>query len=83
MQQKNWFFFFYLREKIIDFIRDYSLLLSESKYKVKHGRFLKMLTSKQMLQILPIVLAQVKAGKTYEKSLNEIREIIHSLHQEK
>ena len=36
-----------------------------------------------MLQILPIVLAQVKAGKTYEKSLNEIREIIHSLHQEK
>ena len=49
--------FFYLREKIIDFIRDYSLFLSESKYKVKYGRFLKMLTSKQMLQILPIILA--------------------------
>ena len=76
-------FFFYLREKIIDFIRDYSLLQSESKYKVKYGRFLKMLTSKQMLQILPKVLAQVKTGNTYEKSLSEIREIIHSLHQAK
>ena len=29
--------FFDLREKIIDFFRDYSLLLSEAKYKAKHG----------------------------------------------
>ena len=35
-----------------------------------------------MLQTLPIVLAQVKAGNTSENLLNEIRKIIYSLHQE-
>ena len=32
-----------------------------------------MLTPKQMLQRLPIALAQVKLGNTSEKLLNEIR----------
>ena len=41
--------FFDLREKIIDFLRDYSLILSEAKYKVKYGSALKILTSTQML----------------------------------
>ena len=36
-----------------------------------------------MLQRLPIVLAQVKAGKTSENLLNEIRQIIYSLYQAK
>ena len=35
---------------------------------------LKMLTPKQMLQRLPITLAQVKAGCTPENLLNEIRQ---------
>ena len=39
-----------LREKIIPFLRDYSFLLSEAKYKVKYGSGLKILTPKQMLQ---------------------------------
>ena len=34
-------FFFDLREKIIDFFRDYSLLLFEAKCKAKHGKCLK------------------------------------------
>ena len=34
-----------------------------------------------MLHRLPIALAQVKAGNTSEKLLNEIRQIIYSLHQ--
>ena len=38
-----------------------------------------MLTFKQMLQRLPIVLAQVKAGSTSENLLNEIRQIIYFL----
>ena len=63
------------REKIIDFVKDYSLLLSEAKYKAKHGRGPKILTSKQKLQRLPIALAQVKAGNTSENLLNEIRQI--------
>ena len=44
---------------------------------------LKISTPKQMFQRLPIVLAQVKAGNTSENLLNEAREIIYSLHQEK
>ena len=36
-----------------------------------------------MLQRLPILLAQAKAGNTSEKLLNEICQIIYSLYQEK
>ena len=36
-----------------------------------------------MFQTLPIALAQVKAGNTSENLLNEIRQIIYSLHQGK
>ena len=38
-----------------------------------------MLTPQQMLQRLPVVFAQVKAGNTSENLLNEIRQIIYSL----
>ena len=41
------------------------------------------LTLKQMLQRLPIALAQVKAGNTSENLLNEIRQIIYSLYRAK
>ena len=36
-----------------------------------------------MLQRLSIALAQVKAGSTSENLLNEIKQIIYSLYQEK
>ena len=36
-----------------------------------------------MLQRLPIALAQVKAGNTSQNLLNEIRQIVPSLYQEK
>ena len=44
---------------------------------------IKILTPKQMLQRLPIALAQVKASNTFENLLNEIRQIIYSLYREK
>ena len=44
---------------------------------------LKILSPKQMLQRLPIALAQVKAGNTSENLLNEIRQIIYSLYRGK
>ena len=44
---------------------------------------LKILTPKQMLQRLPIALAQVKAGNTSENLLNEIRKIIYYLYRAK
>ena len=71
---------FDLRKQIIDFFKDYSLLLSETKYKTKCGRGLKTLIPKQMLQRLPIALTQVKAGNVSENLLNEIIQIICSLY---
>ena len=42
-----------------------------------------ILPPKQMLQRLPISLAQVKAGNNSESLLNEIRQIVYSLYQSK
>ena len=47
------------------------------------GKGIKILTPKQILQRLPISLAQVKAGNTSENLLNEIRQIMYSLYQAK
>ena len=47
-----------------------------------HKQF-KIITPKQMLQILAIALAQVKAGKTSENLLNEIRQVIYFLYRAK
>ena len=44
---------------------------------------LQILIPKQMLQILPVALSQVKAGNNSENLLNEIRQIVHSLYQSK
>ena len=44
------------------------------------GKELKILTPKQMLQGLPIALAQVKAGNTSADLLNEIIQLIYSLY---
>ena len=48
---------------------------------LKKGTGLKVLTPKQMLQRLPIALAQIKAGNNTESLLNEIRQIVYSLYQ--
>ena len=73
------------REKVINFFRDYTKMLSEANYDAKQnettGTGLKILTPKQMIQRLPIALAQVKAGNNSESLLNEIRQIVYSLHQ--
>ena len=58
-------------------------MLSEAKRKATKGTGLKILTPKQMLQILPIALEQEKAGNNSENLLNEIRQIVYSLYQSK
>ena len=58
-------------------------MISEAKLKVIEGTRLKIITSKQILQRLPIALAQVKAGNNSESLLNEIRQIVYSLYQSK
>ena len=63
------------------------LLISDASYDSKHsetkGKGLKILTTKQMLQRLPIGLVQVKAGSDSESFLNEIKQIVYSLYQSK
>ena len=84
---KNLNKFYNLREEVINFFRDYTEMLSDAKYNAKQnkteGTGLKILTPKQMLQRLPIALAQVKAGNNSESLLNEIRQIVYSLYQSK
>ena len=69
-------------EKVIKLFDDYPTIVSKAKFKAKHGG-LKILNPKQMLQRLPILLAQVKAGNTSENLLNEIHQIIYYLYQAK
>ena len=73
------------RNEAIKFCDDYSSMISEAKAKSKttKGTGLKTFSPKQMLQRLPIALAQVKAGNNSESLFNEIRQIVYSLYQSK
>ena len=61
----------------------YGKNMSKNSYESKQGKELKLLTSKKMLQRLPIALAQIKAGNNSESLLNEIRKIVYFLYQSK
>ena len=54
-------------------------MASEAKIQAAKGERLKILTPKEMLQRVPISLAQVKAGSNSESLLNEIRQIVFYL----
>ena len=75
------------RQKIIDLLNDNTKIKSEAIYEAKQdetkGAGLKILTPKQLLQRLPIALAQLKAGNNSESLLNEIMQIVYSLYQSK
>ena len=71
---------------------DCTIIVFKAKYEAKHRKWhpsklatqLKIVIPKQMLQRLPIALAQAKAGNTSGNlSLNEIRQIIYFLYQAK
>ena len=68
------------REEVINLFRDYIEMLSDANYDARknetEGKGLKILTPKQMLQRLPIALAQVKVGNNSENLLNEIRKVV-------
>ena len=75
------------RNDAVKFIDDYGLMILVVKRKCAEkttkNKGLQILSPKQMLQRLPIALTQVKAGKTSESLLNEIKQIIHSVHRSK
>ena len=76
--------FYKSREEVINFFRDYIEMLSDANYDARknetEGKGLKILTSKQMLQRLPIALVQVKVGNNSENLLNEIRQFFYFLY---
>ena len=49
----------------------------------KEGKGSKILTKKQMLNRLPILLAQIQAGNNSKKLKNELRKILYSLYRSK
>ena len=51
--------------------------------KEKQGKGLKIITPKQMLSRLPILLAQIHAGSNSSKFKNEIRQLLYSLYRSK
>ena len=61
------------RENVIKLHNDYAKIIAEAMHKTKYGEGRKLLTRKQILQRLPIALAQVKTGSNSENLLNEIR----------
>ena len=73
------------RNEAIRFYDDYSSMMPESKTKARAIKEtgLKILSLKQMLQRLPIALAQIKASNNSESLLNETRQIVYSLYQSK
>ena len=62
---------------------DFARNMSKNVYELKQGTGLKILTPKEMLQRLPIALAQVKAGNNSKSLLNEIRQVVQTLYQSK
>ena len=57
--------------------------MHKTAYDSKHGKGLKILTPKQMIQGLLIDLALVKAGNSSKILLDETRQIVYFLYQAK
>ena len=72
---------FNTRNNAIEFIEDYSSMILEAKRLAKRRTGLKTLTPKQILQRLPMALAQIKADHNSKTLLNETRQILCSLYQ--
>ena len=78
--------FYNSRQEVINFFRDYIEIISDANYNARQNETTGMrlkISPKQMLQRLPIALAQVKAGNNSESLFNEIRQIVYSLYQSK
>ena len=70
------------REEVFKMFNDYAWNMPRNIYDSKQEETgLKISTPKQMLQRLPISLAQIKAGNNLQSLLNEIRQIAYSLYQ--
>ena len=76
---KTYVIFFDDRERVLNAFDSKTFPQKKQRYRFSDHSSFKMLTPKQMLERLPIALAQVKTGNTSESVLNEIRQIIYFL----
>ena len=67
-------------DKIVEIVED---ILKFNEQQQQSGKGLKILTPNQMLNRLPIALAQLKAGNSSNKLKNEIRQLLYSLYRSK
>ena len=67
-------------DKIVEIAED---ILKFNEQQQQSGKGLKILTPNQMLNRLPIALAQLKAGNNSNKLKNEIRQLLYSLYRSK
>ena len=66
-----------------EIVRVVKIILDFNKLKQQKGQGIKILTPKQMLNRLPIALAQLQAGNNSNKLKNEIRQLLYSLYRSK
>ena len=68
----------------INYFKEYKKFLMDFKNKEKpmknSGTGIKILKPKQMLQRIPIALAQIQTSNTLENLPNEIKQIVYSLY---
>ena len=70
-------------EKPDEIVRVVKMILDFNKLKQQKGQGIKILTPNQMLNRLPIALAQLQAGNNSNKLKNEIRQLLYSLYRSK
>ena len=70
-------------EKPEEIVRVVEIILDFNKIKQQKGQGIKILTPNQMLNRLPIALAQLQAGNNSNKLKNEIRQLLYSLYRSK
>ena len=69
------------QKDMLDYIDELSVLYNDLNS--KKGKGLKILTKQQMLNRLPIFLAQIQAGNNSKSLKNELRLLIYSLYRSK
>ena len=67
-------------EKILEIVKE---IVTFSRQNQQKGQGIKILTPNQMLNRLPIALAQLQAGNNSNKLKNEIRQLLYSLYHSK
>ena len=67
-------------EKILEIVKD---IVRFSRQNQQKGQGIKILTPNQMINRLPIALAQLQAGNNSNKLKNEIRQLLYSLYRSK